>query len=164
MKRGNFVIKLVFGILGGIFLLVGAGLLCGAIALAGDLRSIFSLPEEELALAICGTVFFSIGLVFGLIAVGFALGDRRAARLAEELRQYGTRVQGVVVEVRVDRSVRVNGFSPRIALVRCRFSSGEVTLRSHRLWNHCPLEGDVVDVLYDPMDEQRYVIEVPEIL
>ena len=32
MKRGNFVIKLVFGILGGIFLLVGAGLLCGAVA------------------------------------------------------------------------------------------------------------------------------------
>lgn len=162
MRRGNFVIKLIFGILGGIFLLVGAGLLCGAAALAGDIRRIYTGTEAALALAICGTVFFTIGLVFGLIVAGIALSDRRRARMIDELNRYGTRVRGVVMEVLVDRSVRVNGYSPSIALVSCRLASGEATLRSHRLWNHCPPVGGLVEVLYDPMDEKRYVIEFPE--
>ena len=42
---------------------------------------------------------------------------------------------------------------------RWTLPSGEVTLRSHRLWGNEPAVGDTVDVLFDPMDESRYVID-----
>lgn len=61
--------------------------------------------------------------------------------------------------MRVDHTIRVNHRSPLIARVTCTLPSGEVTLKSHRLWDECPSTGDTAEVLYDPMDEKRYVIE-----
>ena len=70
-----------------------------------------------------------------------------------------SRVTGTVTEVRTDYSVRINHRYARIAMVRCPFPRGEVILKSIRLWNIVPAVGDTVDVLYDPMDESRYVID-----
>ena len=82
--------------------------------------------------------------------------------MREELLTWGTRVKAEVVDVRVDHTIRVNRRSPLVAKVRCTLPSGEVTLRSPRLWDECPATGDTVEVIYDPMDERRYVIEFPE--
>ena len=81
--------------------------------------------------------------------------------MREELLTWGSRVKGEVVDVRVDYPVRVNRRSPVIAKVRCTLPSGEITLRSPRLWDAHPAVGNVVEVIYDPMDEKRYVIEFP---
>lgn len=162
MKRGNWVIQLVFSILGGIYTLLGVGFLGYAIYAAGDVTRIFTLPEEELAMAVIGTVFAVLGVGFLGAAGILLLVHRRQQRLREELQTYGTRVKGVVTSVQLDRTVRVNRRSPYRAMVRCSLPLGERTLRSPMLWAHVPAVGDEVTVLYDPMDERKVVMEFPE--
>ena len=162
MKHHNFVLKLVFGILGAIYTVLGGVLLTVAAASAGDIRRIFTLPEGEVVFAINGTVFTALGVIFLLVAVILILVGRRKKRMREELLTWGARVTGTITQVRVNRSIRVNGRHPLLAQVQCAFPSGEVTLTSPHLWNACPATGDTVEVIYDPMDERRYVIEFPE--
>lgn len=162
MKRGNWVIRLVFSILGGVYLVLGAGFLGYGIYAAGDVTRIFTLPEEELALAIIGMVFAVLGVIFLGVAGVMMLVHRRQQRLREELRTYGTRVKGVVTSVQLDRTVRVNRRCPYRAMVRCSLPLGERTLRSPMLWEHVPTVGEEVTVLYDPMDDRKVVIEFPE--
>ena len=159
MKGSNFGHKLVFGILGAVYAVLGGILLAVATAEAGSIRQIFTLPEGEVTFAILGTVFLVLGIAFLLATLLLIRGDRRRAQLREELRTWGGRVKAEVVDVRVDYSVKVNRRSPVIARVRCPFPSGEVTLKSPRLWDRKPAVGDAAEVLYDPMDEKRYVIE-----
>lgn len=162
MKTGSSIVKLVFGILGAIYTVLGSAFLAAAVKAAGDILLIFTLPEAGLTFAILGTVFTALGVVFLVVATAFALADKRRARLKEELQAWGSRVTGVITGVRTDPTVRVNHRSPVIAMVRCTLPSGEVTLKSHRLWSSEPAVGDMVDVLYDPMDERRYVIDFQE--
>lgn len=161
MKRGSFVVKLVFGILGAGYAVLGSVFLAVAIGAAGDIRRIFTLPEKELTFAILGTVFTALGVVFLLVTVLLLLSGRTQNRLREELLTYGTRVTGTVTDVWINYSIRVNRHSPLIAKVQCSFPTGEVTLKSKNLWSACPSTGDQVEVIYDPMDERRYVIEFP---
>ena len=158
-KNGSFVLKLIFGLMGAIYAVIGVTFLVVAMKAAGDVTRIFTLPEEELALAIVGTVFTVLGAGFLAAALGVMLAGKRQQRMREELMQYGTRVTGEVVDVRINYSIRVNRKSPLVAQVKCLLPTGEVTLKSKNLWNACPNTGDAVEVIYDPMDEKRYVIE-----
>ena len=158
-KNGSFVLKLIFGLMGAIYAVIGVTFLVVAMKAAGDVTRIFTLPEEELAFAIVGTVFTVLGAGFLIAALGVMLAGKRQQRMREELMQYGTRVTGIVIEVWVNHSVRVNGRSPLLARVQCTFPTGDITLKSKNLWNACPSTGDAVEVIYDPMDEKRYVIE-----
>lgn len=162
MKRGNLILKLVFGLMGLLYAVTGVVFLSLAVKWAGELRRIFTLPEEYLAFAINGTVFSVLGVIFLIVTVILMVAGKRRARMREELLTWGTRVKAEVVDVRVDHTIRVNRRSPVIARVRCTLPSGEVTLKSPRLWDECPAVGDTVEVIYDPMDEKRYVIEFPE--
>ena len=159
MKSSNFGHKLVFGLLGGTYTVVGGVFLAVAITKAGGLQNVFALAEDEVVFPTLGTVFLVLGIVFLLVTLLFVRGDKRRARLREELRTWGGRVKAEVVDVRVDYSVKINRRSPVIARVRCILPSGEVTLKSPRLWECKPAVGDAAEVLYDPMDEKRYVIE-----
>lgn len=158
-KNGSFILKLVFGLMGAIYAVLGGVFLVVAIKAAGDIRRIFTLPEDELAFAINGVVFTVLGVAFLVVTVFLILAGRKQKRMREELLTYGTRVTGEVVEVCINHSVRVNRKSPLVAKVKCLFPTGEVTLKSKNLWNACPNTGDTVEVIYDPMDEKRYVIE-----
>ena len=160
--NGSFIVKLVFGILGAIYTVLGSVFLVIAVQTAGDVRRIFTLPEDELALAICGTVFTVLGVAFLVVTVILLLAGKRRKAQDEELMLWGSRVTGTIVDVKVDYTIRVNRRSPLVAMVRCALPNGEVTLKSRRLWNACPATGDTVEVIYDPMDERRYVIEFPE--
>lgn len=162
MKHSNFGHKLVFGLLGGTYTVVGGVLLALAITQTGGVQEIFSQPEEEIVVfATLGTVFLLLGIAFLIVTLLLARADKRRARMREELLTWGSRIKGEVVDVRVDYTVRVNRRSPVIAKVRCTLPSGEITLRSPRLWDAHPAVGNVVEVIYDPMDEKRYVIEFP---
>ena len=158
-KSGSFVLKLIFGLMGAIYAVIGVTFLVVAMKAAGGITRIFTLPEEKLAFAICGTVFTVLGAAFLVVTVILALVGRNQQRMREELMQYGTRVTGEVVDVRINHSIRVNRKSPLVAQVKCLLPTGEVTLKSKNLWNACPSTGDAVEVIYDPMDEKRYVIE-----
>ena len=160
MKRGgSWIVKLVFSIMGLVYTAIGVVCLTLATNFAGDIRRIFDLPEDELALTIVGTVFGVLGVGFLIAALCVGLAGRKQKRMREELLQYGARVTGIVAEVWVNSSIRVNGRSPLLASVQCTFPTGDITLKSRNLWNACPSTGDMVEVIYDPMDEKRYVIE-----
>ena len=158
MKCGGMVVTLVFGILGTVYAVIGGVLLTLAARLAGSMADIFSLPEGELALAVCGTVFGVLGAGFLLVTAVLLLRARQRKRLREELLTWGARVKGTVTDVRIDYSIHVNGHSPLVARVRCPFPSGEAILRSPRLWKASPSTGDTVEILYDPMDERKFVM------
>ena len=162
MKKGNIALKVIFGGMGAIYTI--AGLICLTLAIdkAGSITRIFTLAEDELSLSIIGCVFTLLGVVFLGVGIAFALADKRRTRLREELQTWGQRVQGTIVEVRTDHTVRVNHRSPKIALVRCPLPTGEITLKSHRLWGCEPAVGEPVEVLFDPMNEKRYVMEFPQ--
>lgn len=160
MKRNaNFILKLIFGLMGALYAVIGLVFLVLAVSWAGDIRRIFTLPEEHLAFAINGTVFTALGAAFLIVTILLILAGKRRARMREELLTWGSRVKAEIVDVRIDHTVRVNRRSPVIARVRCQLPSGEVILKSHRLWDECPATGDAAEVIYDPMDEKRYVIE-----
>ncbi len=158
MKRGNWVLQLVFGILGGVYTVVGAGFLAYAVQVAGALERIYSLREEELAFAVLGTTFTLLGVIFLLVTGILILISRKQQRLREELLAYGTRVTGVVTEAYMDFTIRVNRRSPYRAKVRCVLPLGETTLRTPMLWDRVPTVGEKVTVIYDPMDEKKHVI------
>lgn len=158
-KNGSFILRLIFGLMGAIYAMLGVAFLVIATKAAGSIVRIFTLPEEELAFAIVGTVFTVLGAAFLLVTGILILVGRRQKRMQEELLQYGTRVKGEIVDVRINHSIRVNGRSPLVARVKCLMPTGEITLKSRNLWNACPNTGDPVEVIYDPMDEKRYVIE-----
>lgn len=156
--NGSFIVKLVFGFLGAIYTVLGSVFLVIAVKAAGDVRRIFTLPEDQLAFAINGVVFTVLGVAFLLVTFLLLLAGKRRKAQDEELMLWGSRVTGTIVDVKVDHTVRVNRRSPLIARVRCALPTGEVTLKSRRLWNACPSTGDQVEVVYDPMDERKYVI------
>ena len=115
-------------------------------------------------LVLMGCIFGGIALVH--LAIGFILWRvmGRRERMREELRQYGLRVSAVISELRINRSVQVNNRHPWVAVATCVHPSTreKVTVRSHLLWNPTVAEGDKVDVLFDPMDERRYAMDIPE--
>lgn len=156
--NGSFIVKLVFGILGAIYTVLGSVFLVIAMKAAGDIRRIFTLPEEALAFAINGVVFTVLGAAFLLVTIILLLADKRRKTRNEELLRFGTRVTGTIVDVKMDYTVRINHRSPLVAKVRCALPSGEVTLKSRRLWNACPSTGEQVEVIYDPMDEKKYLM------
>ena len=162
MKSGNLIVKLVFGIMGVVYSIIGVVCLTIARNMAGDLRRIFRLPQDDLALSIVGVVFSILGVAFLIATLCVILAGVKQKRLREELLQYGTRVTGTITDLQANRSIQVNGRSPLVAMVNCQFPAGEITLKSKNLWSACPSTGDQVDVIYDPMNERRYVIEFPD--
>ena len=109
--------------------------------------------------------------IFGLIAAitlatGFIITFvmRKGERRREEILQYGLRVTATIVEMRLNRSVRVNSRHPWVAIAQCTHPTTreEMTLKSHMLWKPTVAEGDKVDVAFDPMDERRYAKDIPE--
>lgn len=161
MRNGHCALKLIFGILGATYAVMGGVFLGIAVSAAGELRGILALPEDQLTYALLGVTFAGLGILFLIVTLCLHLADRRRERLREELRTWGSRVQGEVIGVDVDHLVRVSRRSPSRARVRCTLPSGEVILRSPMLWQGIPAVGDRVDVLYDPMDEKRRVIDLP---
>lgn len=162
MKHGNNVLKLVFGVLGLVYTIIGVISLLQGIDAAGSLTGIFTLQGELREVATVGAIFSVLGPCFLAAAIFLIIKDKRRAALREELLAWGSRVKGTVTYVRVNHNIRVNTQHPVIAQVRCPFPTGEVTLTSPHLWHIHPAVGDQVDVLYDPMDESKYVIEFPK--
>lgn len=153
-------IGLGFAVLGGIFMAVSADVLPQVFTSAAWGND----TPDELALPIVGVVFAALGLIFLLTGVVMLLLLRRQSNLREELERYGTRVQGMVSDIRIDRTYQVNGRSPlRIHVSAVHPVSGEtVTVRSGPVWETALSTGDPADVLFDPMDEKKRIVVLPE--
>ena len=162
MKRGNPWVRLLMAVMGLAMIVFGLPMLIKAAGKVASLADILSLPKDDLTSAGKGLFLTLSGGVFLVMAVRLTLAGRRHQRLYEELLASGSRVTGTVTEVRTDYTVRLNRTYARIATIRCPFPRGEVMLKSPRLWGSVPAVGDAVEVLYDPMDESRYIILLPD--
>ena len=80
MKKGSIALKLIFGMMGAGYTAIGIVFLFVSMTRAGSLARIFTLPEDELGLAIVGSVFTLLGVVFLGIAIAFMLADKRRAK------------------------------------------------------------------------------------
>ncbi|MBQ8200975.1 MAG: hypothetical protein IJZ74_04330 [Clostridia bacterium] len=158
------VLMLVFGLMGALFLVMGLVFLSSVSILtpAGD--AAFQGAAPGLAFGIVGGVFALIGAGFLLAALLIGLSARRKVRQQYELRTWGTRTTGVVTDIPVDHTLVVNGRSPlRIMVQVLHPITGEhMTLRSPQVWETSLSCGDAVDVCFDPMDEKKYLIDLPE--
>ncbi len=159
------IIALVFALMGSLFAGIGIVFLCvtesawdtlsNPAAWAGE------LPDEA-ALPVVGAVFAVMGVAMLLVAVIVLICARRAENRREELRTWGLRVTGKVIDISVDRTVRVNGRSPLriVAQAQHPTTREEMVVKSQQVWETSLSVGDAVDVLFDPMEEKRYLVDV----
>lgn len=161
------LVGLIFSLIGLLFAVIGGAFICAS---HDVLPQVFTAevwlgdPPDELALPIIGVVFAAMGLFFLLIGGIMLLIPRRQQRLREELEQYGARVTGAVTDITVDRTYTVNGRHPLHIIVTATHPyTGETkALRSGPIWETSLSTGDVLDVLFDPQDEKKYIILMPE--
>ncbi len=146
-------IGILYAVLGGVFLAVGQRTL--------DLPGLDVSGDAD-ALPVVGAVFLVLGAVSIFVTAIIRIFAVRKARYREELLAWGTRVTGQVADIPVDRTVRVNGQSPlRILVTVTHPTTGEtLTIRSGQVWETSLSNGDPVDVLFDPMDEKKYIVDV----
>ena len=131
---GWWIAALVFGIIGVVFSLVGAGLSLGRIT------------------AFIGIPFLILGLGFlGAAAWVFLWRYQKARKIVSVLRE-GDATRGQIVEVRQDYSVRVNGRSPWV--IRYQFQANgqayESTVRTFNQPGEQLQAGKAAYVLYLP--------------
>ena len=108
-------------------------------------------------------VFGGLGAVMLLSAGGIQLVMSARERRREELLGYGRRVSATVTAVRENRSVSVGRRHPLVVEAQCAHPlTGEsVTLRA-TVWQTALQSGDPVDALFDPVDEKKYALDLPE--
>ncbi len=161
------LIGIIFAVTGLSFFAMGVGFLIGS----GELLPLLAdsaLPMEELpdeaALPILGIVFSVLGGLFAVLGGVFLMQNRRQGRLREELLRYGTRVQGTVSDLQIDRTYTVNGRHPLRILVRAThpYTGEEMTLRAPLVWETTLATGDAVPVLFDPQDEKKHLVLLTE--
>jgi len=123
-------------------------------------------PElaEDPVLQLLSMIFAAIGLVMAGIAILCHVLMRRVEKKAEELLGFGTRVMGTVSQVYQNRNVRLNGRSPWIVEVECYHPQTQerIFARSHSVWHTSLQPGDSADVLFDPYNQKKYVVDVKE--
>lgn len=157
--------RLMLGILGGLGLLylVIAALL-GILAYTLTPEQVIAMEGDPEAMPVMSAVFGVLGLAFAGAGAGTYLGMKRSARQREELFLYGQVVNGVVEKVTCNHAVRVNRHSPWRAHVQCRhpLTRENVTVRSHAVFDMTVQPGDSVRVAFDPLDEKKHAVELPE--
>jgi len=87
----------------------------------------------------------------------------RSARLEDELRRSGRRIQAKVREVEVRRNIRVGNRHPWRIIAEAPGTSVDaaVVYKSANIWEDPGLHvGETVDVLVDPYDPKRYVVDL----
>lgn len=157
----------IFGGIGLLFLVLGVIFILVSWDFLPRVFSAEVLAEEapdELALPVVGVIFAAMGAVFAVLGGVFLLLTRRQRLLREELLRFGTRTTGKVTDVAIDRHYQINGRHPlRIMVQAMNPHTGELkTLRGPMVWTTTLSAGDAVDVLFDPQDEKKYIVELPE--
>jgi hypothetical protein len=115
------------------------------------------------ALHIGSFVLTVLGAVWGLIGGIWWWLQRRAAKLAEELRSTGRRITAKVLEIELRRNIRVGNRHPWRIVAEWQESpsSDPVVFRSANIWEDpTPHVGETVEVLVDRYDTKRYLVDL----
>ena len=102
--------------------------------------------------------------LMAVVGIGLFIGMGRGERRREELLTWGTQVDATVEKVAQNRLLQVNGRNPWYVEVSCRHpvTRENVQLRSHYVFRLTVQPGDHVRVAFDPMDERKYAVILPE--
>lgn len=119
---------------------------------------------SDSSLRIVSIVFVCIGGVMLLACLVTAIAARAVRKKREELLVWGQRVTVTIDAINVNTMVTMMNRHPERLYAHCVHPvTGEtVKLHSHDLWKTPLQPGDRVDVLFDPMNEKRYVFDVRE--
>ena len=110
-------------------------------------------------------VLLVLGVAFNVPAVASLAWRRAAARKETWLRQNGQRVQADLTEVALNRALTVNGAHPY--RVVCQWfnpiTNQMLVFHSANIWYDPSkfLPGKTLDVLIDPNNPRRYLVETP---
>lgn len=131
-----------------IFIVVGLGLLIGAIAVPNDAKWLLTL----------------LGLMFAGVGSGILFVGERNAKRAAWLLQHGQRIDAELREVELNTTFQVNGRHPYRAIVEARAGFGRELrqFRSANIWfdptRH--LSGRRIAVYVDPANPKRYHVDL----
>ena len=161
-RKVRFLLLGIFGGLGVIYLIVSA--VMGVMTYTLSPSELAAIDGDPEAFPILFGVFGILGAAFLCAGAGCFIGMTRAEKRREELFLYGSVVEGVVEELRCNYAVKVNRYHPWYVYVRCRhpLTREEVTVRSHSVFDPAVKAGDKVRVAFDPLDERRNAVELPE--
>ncbi len=160
---GGQVAKIILLVMGGIYAVIGTilGLFFGY-ARKTNLRIISLGEDADIVLPILALVFALLGGILLAVGIAMHLAAKKRARRKEDLLAFGRAVTGTVVKVQTDHTIRVNRVNPRIVHVEVEFPSGKTVVKSHRLWRKEVRPGEKVQVLFDPMDEGSFVVDIAD--
>lgn len=121
------------------------------------------LPVEGLSPEMFGLLLTAASAVTLLVALWRLIPLARCLWLERTLKGEGIAIRGVITDMRNCRVIRVNQtYSVRLT-IRCTAPSGrEEEFVSPVIWAPEAQVGDAIDVIFDPMDEQRYFIRLVE--
>lgn len=108
-------------------------------------------------------VFSCFGAVMLLSAGGIQLVMSARERRREALLGYGRRVSATVTAVRENRAVSVGRRHPLVVEAQCAhpITGASITLRA-TVWQTALKSGDRVDALFDPVNEKKYALDLPD--
>ena len=161
LRRVRWMLLIMLGLMGVVFMIIG--LVMGA-AMAGYLPEVAATVEDPADMPVVFGVFTSLGAVMAAVGIGLFIGMGRGERRREELLTWGTQVDATVEKVAQNRLLQVNGRNPWYVLVSCRHpvTRENVQLRSHYVFQLTVRPGDRVRVAFDPIDERKYAVILPE--
>lgn len=161
IRRVRWMLLIMLGLMGVGFMALGLAL--GA-TMKGYLPGLAATMDDPSEAPIAFGVFTGLGAVMAAVGIGLFIGMGRGEKMREELLTWGTQVDATVEKVAQNRMMQVNGRNPWYVEVSCRHPvTGErAYLRSHYVFQLTVQPGDHVRVAFDPLDERRYAVLLPE--
>lgn len=161
-RKTRLVLLGIFGGMGVIYLVIAV--VMGFMAHTMTAEQILAMDGAPAAFPILKWVLGGLGIGFLAAGAGTYIGMSRAEKRREEMFLYGHVVKGTVEKVKCNHAVRVNNRSPWYVYVRCQHPvmREEVTVRSHSVYDLTVQQGDTVRVAFDPLDERKHAVELPE--
>ncbi|MGN0762013.1 MAG: hypothetical protein ACI4MK_01445 [Aristaeellaceae bacterium] len=161
LRRVRWMLLIMLGLMGVAFMTMGLAL--GA-TMKGYLPWLATMVDDPAEVPVAFGVLTGLGAVMAVVGVGLFIGMGRGERRREELLTWGTQVDATVEKVAQNRLLQVNGRNPWYVVVTCRHpvTRENVQLRSHYVFQLTVQPGDHVRVAFDPMDERKYAVILPE--
>lgn len=121
------------------------------------------LPFEGLTPDVFGMVLVAASAATFVVALWRLIPLVRNLWLDKALAEGGVTVRGVITDMQNCRVIRVNQtYSVRLTILCTAPSGREFEFKSPILWAPEAEAGDPVDVVFDPVDEERYCIRLVE--
>ena len=161
LRRVRWMLLIMVGLMGVAFMAMGLAL--GA-TMKGYLPWLAATVDDPSEVPVAFGVLTGMGAVMAVVGVGLFIGMGRGERRREELLTWGTQVDATVEKVAQNRLLQVNGRNTWYVEVSCRHpvTRENVQLRRHYVFRLTVQPGDHVRVAFDPMDERKYAVILPE--